>query len=219
MRLGGPGPKALRDIAGVPLFIHALRSLATSSLVDLVVIAAPHHQLEAFEELVMDEELDLDLTIVAGGDTRQESVAAALAAVPDDYDYVLVHDAARAFVPAEVIDRVVAALSEGAQAVVPVRPIYDTIKQVDSDGRISGTLDRSTLRGVQTPQGFPLDVLRQAHAAATTDATDDATLAEALGLEVVAVEGDPRAFKITQPLDLLVAEAMLVPESDEQDES
>lgn len=218
MRLGGTGPKALREVAGVPLFIHALRSIAACPAVDLVVIAAPYDQVEYFGELVMEEEVDLDLSIVAGGDTRQDSVAAALAAVPDDVDYVLVHDAARAFVPVEVIDRVIGALEQGAQAVVPVRPIYDTIKHVDADGRISGTLDRSSLRGIQTPQGFPLDVLRQAHAAATLEATDDASLAEAIGVEVVSVEGDPRAFKVTAPLDLLVAEALLIPDTDDTDQ-
>lgn len=215
MRLGGPGPKALREVAGVPLFIHALRSVARSSSVDVVVIAAPADQIEQFGDLVMEEALDVDLSIVPGGDTRQESVAAALSAVPSDVAYVLVHDAARAFAPPEVFDRVVEALRDGALAVVPVRPIYDTIKQVDADGRVSGTLDRSTLRGVQTPQGFPIDILRAAHATSVVDATDDATLVEALGYEVVTVEGDPRAFKVTAPMDLLVAEALLVPDEDD----
>jgi 2-C-methyl-D-erythritol 4-phosphate cytidylyltransferase len=108
-----------------------------------------------------------------------------------------------------VIDRVVAALRDGADAVIPTRPVTDTIKRVDAGGRVIETVDRSTLVAVQTPQGFRRDVLFAAHTAgAATRVTDDAGLVEAFGGTVVAVDGADEAFKITRPWDLLLAEAV-----------
>jgi 2-C-methyl-D-erythritol 4-phosphate cytidylyltransferase len=146
---------------------------------------------------------------VAGGATRQASVWAGLAAVGDDVDLVLVHDVARPFVPAAVIAGVVAALELGAEAAVPVVPIHDTVRRVDSDGAFAEVLDRSSLLGMQTPQGFVRTVLVRAHELGRDlDLTDDAALVEAIGVRVHAVPGSDQSFKITRPWDLAVAEAV-----------
>lgn len=210
-RLGPGAPKALREVAGVPLLVHAVHGLSDSGEVDLVVVAAPPGERAAVETLLRPAVRDVALTVVDGGETRQQSVAAALDSLPDEVDVVLVHDAARAFTPPEVFARVVAAVRAGAEAVVPVLPVADTIKQVsgDSRGTVEATLDRTSLRAVQTPQGFRRDVLVRAHAARSAGATDDASLAEALGVAVSVVDGSDEAFKVTRPLDLLLAEALL----------
>jgi 2-C-methyl-D-erythritol 4-phosphate cytidylyltransferase len=152
------------------------------------------------------------LIVVAGGATRQESVANALAVLPADIEFVLVHDAARALAPVQVIERVLASLHDGASAVVPALPVADTVKVVE-DGAVMRTLDRATLRLVQTPQGFTRAALERAHQVAEergdTDTTDDAGLCEAAGIAVRVVTGDAMAFKITRPLDLVLAEALL----------
>jgi 2-C-methyl-D-erythritol 4-phosphate cytidylyltransferase len=145
---------------------------------------------------------------VAGGATRQDSVHAGIAALAPDVDIVLVHDVARPFVPAAVISRVIAAVVAGADAVVPVLPVADTVKRVDAAANIVETLDRSQLRIVQTPQGFRRSTLAAAHRIGLPGATDDAALVEAMGGRVIAVDGAEEAFKITRPWDLRVAEAV-----------
>lgn len=144
---------------------------------------------------------------VAGGPTRSASVRAGLAAVPADAEIVVVHDAARPLAGADLFERTVAAVRGGADAAIPGVPVTDTVKQVE-DGRVVATVDRSRLVAVQTPQAFRAAVLRRAHAG-DPDATDDASLVEALGGRVVVVDGDPRNLKLTSPEDLLVARALL----------
>lgn len=148
--------------------------------------------------------------VVAGGRERTDSVRLALAAARERsaVEVVLVHDAARAFVPPELVSAVVAAVRAGAPAVIPVLAVTDTIKQVDEHGRILATVDRTGLRAVQTPQGFRVDVLVRAHELAAAGVTDDAGLVERLGERVFTVPGDPLAFKVTTPFDLLIAEAV-----------
>jgi 2-C-methyl-D-erythritol 4-phosphate cytidylyltransferase len=124
-------------------------------------------------------------------------------------EYVLVHDVARPFVPSSVIDAVLAALAAGADAVVPVVPIPDTVRRVGADGALGETVDRSTLVAVQTPQGFTRSVLVAAHEQAEgSAATDDAGLVEAIGVRVVSVPGAEDSFKITTPPDLARAETV-----------
>ncbi|HEX5740294.1 MAG TPA: 2-C-methyl-D-erythritol 4-phosphate cytidylyltransferase [Pilimelia sp.] len=149
------------------------------------------------------------LLVVPGGATRQESVAAALAAVPPGLDIVCVHDAARALAPAALVESVASAVRAGAAAVVPVLPVVDTVRAVGAGGALAGVVDRAALRRVQTPQGFRRAVLAAAHARGGVSATDDAGLVEGLGVPVTAVAGAEEAFKITTPYDLAVAEALL----------
>jgi 2-C-methyl-D-erythritol 4-phosphate cytidylyltransferase len=129
--------------------------------------------------------------------------------VPAEVEIVLVHDAARALTPVALIEAVAAAVRSGAPAVIPVLPVVDTIKEVGPDEVVLGTVDRSALRSVQTPQGFRHRVLAAAHAAATDPLTDDAGLVELVGLPVTCVPGSDLALKITRPLDLILAEALL----------
>ncbi len=150
--------------------------------------------------------------VVAGGAERQDSVRLALEALDPAVELVLVHDAARCLTPPELVEAVVAELRAGAEAVVPVLPVADTVKSVDG-ATVVATLDRTSLRAVQTPQGFARAVLARAHAAGLPAATDDAGLVELCGGTVRTVPGSEEAFKVTRPIDLLLAEAVLAARS------
>lgn len=199
-RLGGGTPKALRELAGESLLTHCCRHLTG---VGLLVVAAPPSSVGQVRELVPHA------LVVPGGMTRQESVAAALAVVPPEFDIILVHDAARALTPFSLVQSVAQAVRDGHDAVIPVLPVIDTIKQVDAAGDVVATIDRAPLRAVQTPQGFRRALLVKAHAAAVDSHTDDAGLVERLGAKVHTIPGDPRAMKITTPDDFRVAAAWL----------
>ncbi|MEV7782291.1 2-C-methyl-D-erythritol 4-phosphate cytidylyltransferase [Kitasatospora sp. NPDC088351] len=224
-RLGPGAPKALRELGGVPLLVHAVRALARSRAVGLVVVAAPADGVAEVAALLDSHGLDgKDIRVVAGGATRQESVRLGLAVIPAEVEIVLVHDAARPLVPVEVVDAVAAAVRGGAEAVVPAVPLADTVKRVEprSGGPepVLDTPDRATLRAVQTPQGFRRTTLVEVHAKALAEesaggagalppVTDDAGLVERFGGPVVVVPGHEEAFKVTRPLDLVLAEAVL----------
>ncbi|GAB3406868.1 IspD/TarI family cytidylyltransferase [Flindersiella endophytica] len=214
-RLGRGIPKALRPLGGAPMLVHAIRALAWSRSVDHVVVALPADQTAEVERQLADYEWSIDVRVVAGGDDRRTSVAAALAALPAAADVVIVHDAARPLAPPELIDAVASRIRNGAVACIPVIPLADTVKQVTTD-TVVRTIDRTELRAVQTPQGFRRSALEQAHAWADTApalelaaVTDDAGLIERLGLPVCVVPGVEEAFKVTRPLDLVLAEAVL----------
>jgi 2-C-methyl-D-erythritol 4-phosphate cytidylyltransferase len=172
----------------------------------MIVVAAPAAEVEAVREVLAPV---APVTVVAGGAERQESVSLALAAVPAEIGIVLVHDAARALTPPQLIESVAAAVRAGSPAVIPVLPVVDTIKEVGPGEIVLGTVDRGVLRSVQTPQGFRHDVLAAAHASAAGALTDDAGLVEKAGLPVTCVPGSELAMKITRPLDLVLAEALL----------
>jgi len=204
VRLGGEVPKAVRPLAGRPLVSWSVAALAAGGVTEVVVVVGDGLQ-DVFAEALADAPIPWRL--VVGGVTRQESVARGIAALPEG-EVVLVHDAARPLVPAEVVRGVVEAVRSGAPAVIPVVPMSDTIRQVGDAGSV--VVDRSGLRAVQTPQGFARDVLVSAHAAAAgSDYTDDAAVCEASGYEVVLVPGSREALKITEPYDLAVAEAIV----------
>jgi 2-C-methyl-D-erythritol 4-phosphate cytidylyltransferase len=204
VRLGGEVPKAVRPLAGRPLVSWSVAALAAGGVSEVVVVVGDGLQ-DVFAEALVDAPIPWRL--VVGGATRQESVARGIAALPAG-EIVLVHDAARPLVPAEVVRGVVEAVRSGASAVIPVVPMSDTIRQVADAGSV--VVDRSGLRAVQTPQGFARDVLVTAHvAAAGKDYTDDAAVCEASGYEVVLVPGSREALKITEPYDLAVAEAIV----------
>lgn len=208
-RLGPGAPKAIREIAGTPMLVHAVKALAASPVVDVVVVAAPSDYREDVGSLLQPQEFSAEVFVVAGGESRSESVARALIALPDDVDVVLVHDAARPLVPPEVITNVVAAVRDGHAAVVPVVPLVDTIRTVSGDASLGATVSRDSLRAVQTPQGFTRDVLQRAHAEVDAPVTDDAGMVERLGISVHAVDGHEDAFKVTRPLDVVLAEALI----------
>ncbi|MEV4659019.1 2-C-methyl-D-erythritol 4-phosphate cytidylyltransferase [Micromonospora sp. NPDC049301] len=206
VRLGPGRPKALRLLGGEPLLVHAVRRLAAAPSVHTIVVAAPAAEVTAVRELLAPV---APVTVVPGGAERQASVAAALAAVPAGPAIILVHDAARALTPPELVESVAAAVRGGRDAVIPVLPVVDTIKEVDAGEVVLGTVDRSALRAVQTPQGFRRSVLTAAHAAAGDSLTDDAGLVEKQGIPVSCVPGSEYALKITRPFDLALAEHLL----------
>ena len=208
-RLGPGAPKAIREIAGSPMLVYAVKALAASPVVDVVVVAAPSDYREDVGSLLQPQEFSAEVFVVAGGESRSESVARALIALPDDVDVVLVHDAARPLVPPEVITNVVAAVRDGHAAVVPVVPLVDTIRTVSGDASLGATVSRDSLRAVQTPQGFTRDVLQRAHAEVDVPVTDDAGMVERLGIAVHTVDGHEDAFKVTRPLDVVLAEALI----------
>ncbi|TFV60013.1 2-C-methyl-D-erythritol 4-phosphate cytidylyltransferase [Mycobacterium sp. PS03-16] len=203
-RLAAGAPKAFVTLGGRPMLERAIAGLRDSGVVDAVVIAVPPSRTDE-AKLVFGGEA----VVVAGGADRTESVGLALAAA-GEAEFVLVHDAARALTPPALIVRVVEALRAGHTAVVPALPVADTIKAVDANGAVLGTPERAGLRAVQTPQGFHTEVLRRAYGHAHEGGfTDDASMVERIGGQVQVVEGDPLAFKITTPLDLVLAEAIL----------
>jgi 2-C-methyl-D-erythritol 4-phosphate cytidylyltransferase len=194
------------------MLVHAVRALAASRTVDIVVVAAPEDAAESVASMLADQSFAAEVVVVTGGDTRQDSVARALITLPDDVDVVLVHDAARPLVPEELVTAVVASVRAGHPAVVPGLAVVDTIKRVNAASDVEATVDRATLRAIQTPQGFQRSVLQQAHAEADLDAaaaTDDAGLVERLGLTVHVIPGHEEAFKVTRPFDVVMAEAVL----------
>jgi 2-C-methyl-D-erythritol 4-phosphate cytidylyltransferase len=203
-RLAARVPKAFVMLGGRTLLERAVAALLNSAVVDRVVVAVPGEKIDDAKLL-----LGGDATVVAGGADRTASVRLALAAA-GDADWVLVHDAARALTPVSLIVRVVEALQSGRPAVVPALPLADTVKAVDSGGVVTATPERAGLRAVQTPQGFSTELLVRAYReAGAVPVTDDASMVEHLGGRVHVVDGDPLAFKITTPLDLLLAETIL----------
>jgi 2-C-methyl-D-erythritol 4-phosphate cytidylyltransferase len=204
VRLGPGVPKALRLLAGEPLLVHAVRGLREAREVGEVVVAAPPDEVAQTTDLLGSYDVD----VVAGGATRSASVSLALQALAPGVELVLVHDAARCLTPPAVVSAVVAALRDGAEAVVPVLPVADTVKRVRDD-RVLETVARADLRAAQTPQGFRRAVLVMAHERGGDLHTDDAGMVEAAGGSVWTVPGHVEAFKVTTPLDLLLAEAVL----------
>jgi len=200
-RLGEERPKAFVKLGELPLLAEPLRRLDESDWVDAIVVAVPADWEEP--AILLAEELSASKVVAAvrGGATRAESVRAALAEVPDDALVVLVHDAARPLLSEDVLERVLAPLSEGWDGVVPGVPIVDTVKTVLGEA-VTGTLAREKLIAVQTPQAFLASKLREAYAGDLAGATDCSSLVEARGGRVKWVEGDLRLLKVTTNADL-----------------
>lgn len=202
-RLGAGVPKAFVEVGGRTLLEHVAERFLAHPRIATGVVVAPSGWTDRAATLC-------GVPSVTGGATRQESVDAGLRALGAEPDFVLVHDAARAFAPPDVTDRVLAALADGADAAVPGLAVTDTIKRVDEVGTVLSTVDRGELVAVQTPQGFRRAALVAAHETAPhTAATDDAALIEASHGHVTVVPGDALAFKITTTLDLTLAAAVL----------
>jgi 2-C-methyl-D-erythritol 4-phosphate cytidylyltransferase/2-C-methyl-D-erythritol 2,4-cyclodiphosphate synthase len=208
LRAGGETPKQYRAIAGVPVIRSSL------------ALFALHPEIGAVQPVIHGDDVDAFarasaglgvLPPVPGGATRQGSVRAGLEALaPLNPEIVLIHDAARPFASAALVSRAVAAAA-ATKAAVPALAVSDTVKQVDAGGRVTATLDRSQLVTVQTPQAFAFPLLREAHRRATeagrTDFTDDAALAEWVGIAVSVFAGEPANVKLTTPEDFARAEA------------
>jgi 2-C-methyl-D-erythritol 4-phosphate cytidylyltransferase len=203
-RLGGGPAKAFRRIGGRPILAVAAQGATLCPGVEQVIVTVPAGSEDEAREALAD--VVAPLAIVPGGDSRQASVRAALAAVPADAA-VLVHDAARPFAPPELFARVLAALDDGVDAVVPVLPVTDTVVRVRA-GIVAAAEPRDELSLAQTPQGFRAAALRAAHARAEAAGfafSDDATMLHWAGFEVRTVEGDEGNVKITTVGDLAQA--------------
>ena len=197
-RLGADRPKAFVRLGELPLLAESLRRLDDCEWVDGVVLVAPPEWEEP--AILLAEELGVSkvTACVTGGETRSESVRLGVAEVPDDAAVILVHDAARPVLPAEVIPRLLEALALGWDGAVPGLPVTDTVKRVQAGG-VAETLVRDELVAVQTPQAFVASVLR---AAIAGEGSDCASLVEANGGRVAVVAGDERLLKVTTPDDL-----------------
>ncbi|WP_294569057.1 2-C-methyl-D-erythritol 4-phosphate cytidylyltransferase [uncultured Arthrobacter sp.] len=209
-RLGHGIPKARVLCGGLTLLERSLRSVLASGVAAEIAVVIPAGD-DVLRSVAEGLSGAVPVRVVAGGTSRAGSVRAGIGALSIDAPVILVHDAARALTPPGVFERVVSRLAAGADAVIPVVPVADTVKAVRS-GRVEGTPDRNGLRAVQTPQGFTARLLREAHADARAEdplITDDAMLIEATGAPVLTVEGDPAAFKVTTPLDLMLAETLV----------
>ena len=215
-RLGPGAPKAHRLLDGKPLFVYSLRTFAgVADINHIIVVARADEVANVQETIASDKSLEsslLNIDVVAGGATRQESVARGLASLTAEDDLVLIHDAARALVPVDVVRSVIARLVAGEQAVIPVVPVTDTMRAF-TDGNLGPVVDRAGLVAVQTPQGFTKDIVVRAHqdfdAGSGVAATDDASLVELLGVSIAHVDGSPDAFKVTYANDLLLAESVI----------
>jgi 2-C-methyl-D-erythritol 4-phosphate cytidylyltransferase/2-C-methyl-D-erythritol 2,4-cyclodiphosphate synthase len=206
-RLGQNIPKAFVEVAGRTLIEHSLTSIVATNKLLQIVIAAPESHVQQAQQIADSIGADgFHIDVVAGGSTRQGSIANALAAVDFGAEVVLVHDAARCFAPVDLFERVALAVRESGGGIVPVLPVADTIKRASAEV-ILETVDRDHLRIAQTPQGFPAQTLKAAYAAAQSEFTDDAALFQAYGQPVSSVIGDPQAHKITVPSDLERAQA------------
>ena len=207
-RLGSDRPKAFARLGGRPLRAESLERLESSDWIERIVIAAPPEWEEP--SILVAEEIAATKvsSVVAGGETRSESVRLALEDVPDHAAVVLVHDAARPLLPEAVIERVLAPLSEGWDGAVPGLPVADTVKRVDGD-RVVETLPRAELVVTQTPQAFVASVLREALAGDVSNASDCSSLVEARGGRIRIVEGDRRLLKVTDADDLALVESWL----------
>jgi 2-C-methyl-D-erythritol 4-phosphate cytidylyltransferase len=214
-RMGADRNKLLLPVAGRPVLAWTLEAaLACPAITWIGIMGQPHDEAEV-AAIVAAAAPGLPVQWFLGGETRQESVSRGLAALPPEAAAVLIHDGARCLVEPELLTRCAEAVREAVAAgagMIAATPVSDTIKQVDEHGTITATPDRSRLWAAQTPQGFGVAQLRQAHARADAEGwsvTDDAALYERLGLAVRILEAPPSNIKVTTPFDLVVAEAVL----------
>lgn len=210
-RMGAAGNKLLLEVAGRPVLAWTLEAALAAPVIRWIGIVGQPMDAEPIAAIVAAAAADRPVRWIHGGDTRQDSVSRGLAALPDDAEGVLIHDGARCLVEPELLERCAAAVATG-RAVIAATPVTDTIKQVNGEGTITATPDRADLWAAQTPQGFPVAQLRQAHATARAEGwsvTDDAALFERLGWPVQVLPASPANIKLTTPFDLAIAEAVL----------
>ena len=209
-RIGGGELKQLRWVAGKPMLLHSLQTFQKRADVAMVVCVLPQRYAGDPPPWIFQSDAER-LLISVGGKHRAESVANGLEDLPTECRTVLIHDAARPLVSDEMIDRVILEARKGYGAIAAL-PVVDTLKRVDAEGRITGTVSREALWRAQTPQGFPREIIERAHREARANgthatATDDAALCEALGLPVHVVRGSEKALKVTEEGDFARAEA------------
>jgi 2-C-methyl-D-erythritol 4-phosphate cytidylyltransferase len=210
-RMGAERNKLLLEVAGRPVLAWTLEAALAASAIRWIGVVGQPLDREAIEAVVEAAQPDRPVQWIEGGETRQDSVRRGLAALPQDARSVLIHDGARCLVDPDLINRCAAAVEAG-EAVIAAAPVTDTIKRVDGSGLIQDTPDRALLWGAQTPQGFPVHQLSEAHVRAQQEGwsvTDDASLFERLNWPVRVMESSPANIKLTTRFDLTIAEAVL----------
>jgi 2-C-methyl-D-erythritol 4-phosphate cytidylyltransferase len=208
-RMGGGLPKVLRPLGDCPVILHSVRTFSRLPEIDsIILVVPPGYEAEVEQACRQFHCAQRVRAIVPGGARRQDSVAAGCAHCSPETSLVLIHDAARPRVRPEIIRRVVEA-AQAQGAAIPGVLVADTLKYINEATRVERTLDRDRIRAVQTPQGFRRDILENILAEAKNSgrlATDEACLAETLGIPVTVVEGDPENFKLTTPWDFKLAQ-------------
>jgi 2-C-methyl-D-erythritol 4-phosphate cytidylyltransferase len=210
-RMGASGNKLLLDLAGRPVLAWTLDAVLACPAISWIGIVGQPIDADPIAAIIAAAKPDRPLRWILGGDSRQESVRRGLEALPAEASGVLIHDGARCFVEAELLERCASAVQAG-RAVIAATPVTDTIKQVADDCTITATPERSGLWAAQTPQGFPVAQLRQAHATASAEGwtvTDDAALFERLGLPVQVLPAPASNIKLTTRFDLSIAAAVI----------
>ena len=212
-RMGADTPKQFLELNGTPIVILSLRRIASCPLVTDLIVATRADEVQRLEERIAKEKFKQPVRVVKGGDSRQDSVAAALREVPSETEIVLVHDAVRPFVTVEQITRVIEEARRCHAAILGI-PAMDTVKEVkraslpEDVALITGTIPRERLVMAQTPQAFATKLIKEAFARAQADgvnASDEAGLVERLGHNVHVVLGSERNMKITKPADMELA--------------
>lgn len=213
VRMGGHTPKQFLSLEGVPIFVHTLRKFAASPTIDEIYLVLRAEDLDRAQRDIDREHLGKQVRLLTGGASRQETVARALAEVPDTTEVVVVHDAVRPFIELGVIERVVEEARQHGAVILGI-PSVDTVKQVERR-LVLGTLPRERVVLAQTPQAFRYTLLREAVDLALRDGfqgTDESSLVERLGHTVMVVMGSDRNIKITKPSDLPLARLYIAQE-------
>ena len=215
IRMGGGTPKQFLSLEGVPIFVHTLRKFVAAETIDEIFLALRAEDMDRVLGDIDREHFSKPVRLVAGGPTRQETVARALAEAPAGTEVVVVHDAVRPFIELEMIGRVVESARKDGAAILGI-PSIDTVKQVERQ-KILGTIPRERIVLAQTPQAFRYKIIQEAFARAATDGfngTDEASLVERMGLQVTVLMGSDRNIKITKPSDLPLARLYIAQEQE-----
>ena len=211
-RMGSKVKKPYLELASRPILFHTLRNISSSPLISGIILVVGKGLVDYCRHEVVEAFMIKGvINIIEGGDERQDSVYHGLKALPEDTELVMIHDGVRPFVSCKMIEETIAAATEYGAAVTGVK-VKDTIKTVDESNRVIQTVNRTGLWAVQTPQVFKAKLLRDCYDTAINKGfygTDDASIVEWAGLEVMIVEGEYENIKITTPFDLMVAEAMI----------
>ena len=214
-RMNSTRPKQYLELSGRPILVHTLEKFASAGSIDGIIIVADRSSLTMVQDNILKKvPCKKIFKIVEGGAKRQDSVLAGLKELPDGVKIVAVHDGVRPFITPELIDRSVKEAASHGACIVAI-PVKDTIKRVDSEGRIIETVERAGLWRAQTPQTFRVDILKKAFDKAAADdfyGTDEASLVERLEREIYILSGDERNIKITTPEDLKIAKQFLNPQ-------
>ncbi len=217
IRMGGGTPKQFLSLEGVPIFVHTLRKFVACEAIDAIILGLREGDMERAQKEIEHEHFGGAVRLIAGGASRQETVARCLAKAPPTTEIVVVHDAVRPFIELEMIERVLEEARRSGAAILGI-PSVDTVKQVERQ-TILGTIPRERIVLAQTPQAFRYMILREAFDRAMTEGfsgTDESSLVERQGHNVTVLMGSDRNIKITKPSDLPLARLYIAQEREQQ---